>query len=181
MRAFWSVYEEGRRIQSDPLTDEYNVLWRHQFSISKISEQCLMDLIFIKLLGVLHKQCWQDVGLFYHLPPCVDIFYDMNVDKKWTFLDHLPNLSCKRSLWMTLNEKKVKKNSHGNCHVLFWTQQRYKPCRPWFWRWIFQHSPSTRPSWCASCRRFPWWRSSSPARTSSWQFICYHTGLLKWK
>ena len=22
---------------------------------------------------------------FDHLPTCVDIFYDMNVDKKWTF------------------------------------------------------------------------------------------------
>ena len=39
--------------------------------------------------------------LFYHLPPCVDIFYGINVDKKWTFLDHLPTLSCKRSLWTT--------------------------------------------------------------------------------
>ena len=27
---------------------------------------------------------------FDHLPPCVDIFYGMNVDKKWTILDHLP-------------------------------------------------------------------------------------------
>ena len=27
---------------------------------------------------------------FDHLPPCVDIFYGMNVEKKWTFLDHLP-------------------------------------------------------------------------------------------
>ena len=24
-----------------------------------------------------------------------------NFDKKWTFLDHLPTLSCKRSLWTT--------------------------------------------------------------------------------
>ena len=38
-------------------------------------------------LGVVHKLRWQD---FDHLPPCVDIFYGMNVDKKWTFLDHLP-------------------------------------------------------------------------------------------
>ena len=33
-----------------------------------------------------------------HLHPCVDIFYGMNFDKKWTFLDHLPTSSCKRSL-----------------------------------------------------------------------------------
>ena len=30
-----------------------------------------------------------------------------------------------------------------------------------------RHSPSTRPSWCGACRRHPWWRCSSPARTSS--------------
>ena len=27
----------------------------------------------------------------------------MNVDKKWTFLDHLPTSSCKRSKWTTPN------------------------------------------------------------------------------
>ena len=41
--------------------------------------------------------------LFDHLPPCVDIFYGTNFDKKMTFLDHLPTSSCKRSLWMTPN------------------------------------------------------------------------------
>ena len=41
---------------------------------------------------------------FDHLPPWVDIFYGMNVDKKWTFLAHLPTSSCKRSLWMTPTE-----------------------------------------------------------------------------
>ena len=38
------------------------------------------------------------LAFFYHLPTCIDIFYGMNVDKKWTFLDHLPTSSCKRSL-----------------------------------------------------------------------------------
>ena len=38
------------------------------------------------------------LAFFDHLLPCVDIFYGINVDKKWTFLDHLPTLSCKRSL-----------------------------------------------------------------------------------
>ena len=28
----------------------------------------------------------------------------MNVEKKWTFLAHLPTSSCKRSLWMTPTE-----------------------------------------------------------------------------
>ena len=33
------------------------------------------------------------------LTTSVDIFYLMNIDKKWTFLDHLPPFPCKRSLW----------------------------------------------------------------------------------
>ena len=36
-----------------------------------------------------------------HLPPCVDRFYSITVDKKWTFLDYLPTSSCKRSLLTT--------------------------------------------------------------------------------
>ena len=40
-------------------------------------------------------------AFFDHLPPCVDIFYAMNVDKKRTFLDHLPTSSCKGSLGTT--------------------------------------------------------------------------------
>ena len=35
------------------------------------------------------------------LPRCVDIFYGIELWKKCTFLDHLPTLSCKRSLWTT--------------------------------------------------------------------------------
>ena len=43
-------------------------------------------------------------AFFDHLPPCVDIFYGMNVDKKWTFwTTYLPTSSCKRSLWTTPN------------------------------------------------------------------------------
>ena len=36
---------------------------------------------------------------FDHLSPSVKIFYNMNVEKKWTFLNHLP--LCKHSLWTT--------------------------------------------------------------------------------
>ena len=37
------------------------------------------------------------LAFFDHLPTFVDIFYGMNVDKNWTFLDHLvPTSSCKR-------------------------------------------------------------------------------------
>ena len=46
-------------------------------------------------LGVVHKL---RLAFFDHLPPCMDIFFGMNVDKKWTFLDHLSTSSCKRSL-----------------------------------------------------------------------------------
>ena len=38
------------------------------------------------------------LAFFDHLPPCVDIFYGMNVDKKWTFYGHLPTYFV---LWTT--------------------------------------------------------------------------------
>ena len=41
-------------------------------------------------LGVFHKLRWQDFDFFWPPTPSVDIFYLMNVDKKRTFLDHLP-------------------------------------------------------------------------------------------
>ena len=40
-----------------------------------------------------------DKIFFGHLPPYVDIFYLIRVDKKPTFLDYLPTSSCQRSLW----------------------------------------------------------------------------------
>ena len=52
---------------------------------------------------VIHKGVFTNyvdkiLAFFDHLPPSVDIFYGMNVENKWTFLDYLPTLSCKRSL-----------------------------------------------------------------------------------
>ena len=48
------------------------------------------------------NQTFRNIGkilvFFDHLPPCVDIFYGMNVAKKWTFKDDLPTFSCKPSL-----------------------------------------------------------------------------------
>ena len=58
---------------------------------------------FFSSQGGVHKLCWQVLGFFDHLPPFVDIFYLMNVDKKWTFLDYLPTSSCRRSLWTAPN------------------------------------------------------------------------------
>ena len=56
--------------------------------------------------GVIHKLRWQDFGYFDHLLPFVNFFYGINVDKKWTFLDYLPNSSFKRSLWTAPMVKK---------------------------------------------------------------------------
>ena len=55
----------------------------------------------VKLLKGLFSN-YVDKIFFDHLPPCIDIFYGMNVDKKWTFLD-LPTSSCKCSLWTAPN------------------------------------------------------------------------------
>ena len=37
------------------------------------------------------------LALFDHLPPSLDIYYLIKVDKKSTFSDYLPLSSCKRS------------------------------------------------------------------------------------
>ena len=37
-----------------------------------------------------HKLRLKDLAFFDHLPPFVNIFYGINVDKKWIFLDYLP-------------------------------------------------------------------------------------------
>ena len=50
-------------------------------------------------MGAFTNYVYKILASFDHLPPCVYIFYGMKVYKKFTFLDHLPTLSCKRSLW----------------------------------------------------------------------------------
>ena len=60
----------------------------HPYSI--MTGDTRVEFVIFCVLRVVHKLRWQDLGFFYHLPPCVDMFYFMNVDKKWTFLDHLP-------------------------------------------------------------------------------------------
>ena len=76
-------------------------------------------------LGVVHKLRWQDFGFFDHLlPPSVDIFYLMNIGKKWTFLDHLPPSSYKRSLW-TAPYPKIR-------HILHWASSRFSHLTNYF-------------------------------------------------
>ena len=51
----------------------------------------ILELIQITIRGrSLHKLSWQNFVFLDHLPPSVEIFYSMKVDKKWNFLDHLP-------------------------------------------------------------------------------------------
>ena len=73
-----------------------NWLWKRIFGSNICSNKWL---IFMTKLIVTQRPFTNYVdkimASFDHLPPCVDIL----VDKKWTFLDHLPTSSCKRSLW----------------------------------------------------------------------------------
>ena len=54
------------------------------------------------LLGSFTNSIDKILTFFDHLPPCVYIFYGINVDKKWTFLTtYLPrlvNVVCERPL-----------------------------------------------------------------------------------
>ena len=86
------------------------------------------------------------LAFFDHLPPRVDIFCGINVDKKWTFLDQLPTSSCKRSLWTTQNGMKryllnlkffyVDRNSNMTskpfCFVVFCCKRRRHHCQSIF-------------------------------------------------
>jgi hypothetical protein len=53
-----------------------------------------------KLQWVVKNYVDNSLGFFNHLPPYVDIFYGINIDKKGTFLDYLPTLSCNRTLFV---------------------------------------------------------------------------------
>ena len=48
--------------------------------------------------GAVHKLRRQFFGLFDHLPSCVDIFYLINIDKKFTFWTTYPPQLSKRYL-----------------------------------------------------------------------------------
>ena len=47
----------------------------------------MFDLVCMK--GGVQELRLQDFGFFDNLPPCVDILYGMNIDKKWPFFDQL--------------------------------------------------------------------------------------------
>ena len=66
------------------------------------SKYFVVNPLLPAMLGVVQKLCLQDFGFFRPPTPWVDNFYGMmTVDKKWTFLDHLPTFACKRILWTT--------------------------------------------------------------------------------
>ena len=78
----------------------WKIIWLLVFYTIKVGMGISKNILLIYFSRTCQR--WQDFGFFFdHLPPCVDIFYAMNVDKKWTVLDHLPTSSCKRSLWTT--------------------------------------------------------------------------------
>ena len=75
----------------------------------KVQSNLLIRNFFVTLklfLKGLFTNYIDKILAFFDSPtPRVDIFYGMNVDKKWTFLDHLPTSSCKHSLWTSPNAK----------------------------------------------------------------------------
>ena len=84
----------------------YICLWLILFWSQEATHTMGWNHLWINIWGSYTNYINKILAFFDHLPPWVDIFYGMNVDKKWTFLDRLPTSSCKRSLWTTPNEKK---------------------------------------------------------------------------
>ena len=62
-----------------------------------------MSLVIFQYGGV-HKLRLQDLAFFDHLPPSVDIFYGMNIDKKSILLTNYPpplvNVVCEWPLYV---------------------------------------------------------------------------------
>ena len=54
-----------------------------------MEDNCHEHATKLLYLGGVHKLRLQHLAFFDHLLPYVDIFYGMNIDKKWTFLNHL--------------------------------------------------------------------------------------------
>ena len=77
-------------------------------------------------------------------PPLTFSMYGMNVDKKWTFLDHLPTSSCKRSLWIT--PKMVPKKYYNiNKKIIQWKLCMYNiVCKTMF---LFQVEIKKKCHW----------------------------------
>ena len=67
--------------------------------------------LHVKSKGSLTNYADKILAFFAHLAPWIHILSGINVDQKWTFLNHLPNLSCKCSLWTPPKIKIHKKNS----------------------------------------------------------------------
>ena len=59
----------------------------------------VLRYVFSRLIRVVHKLRWHVFGFLDHPPLYVDIFYQINIDKKLTFLNYLPTSSSERSLW----------------------------------------------------------------------------------
>ena len=74
-------------------------LWILAVQDVKSRKELRRGLFFTFQLGSFINCVDQFLPFFDHLPPSVDIFYLINVDKKWT--TYLPTSSCKRSLWTT--------------------------------------------------------------------------------
>ena len=77
---------------------------------------------FLRLRGHSQTTLTRFWFFFHNLPPCVDIFYGMNVDKRWIFMDHLPTSSCKCSLWTTPNPLSQ------SLPPIFRIKRQYPPC-----------------------------------------------------
>ena len=81
-------------------------LWLHCYHLQKLLyfykvKAIIYDLIKNHVRGPSQTMLTRFWLFLTTNTPSIDIFCGMNVDKEQIFLDNLPTLSCKRSLWMT--------------------------------------------------------------------------------
>ena len=69
-----------------------NKLWKGIFANLSIKKSLICTICIRGCSQTTFTRFWLFLTTY---PRCVYILYGINVGKKWTFLDHLPTLSCK--------------------------------------------------------------------------------------
>ena len=82
---------------------------------------------------VIQRLYWQDFGLFDYLPNPTLTFLVLKIDKNWQFVEHLPTLSCQRSLeWPRDSNDPFKKIKHLSLNFVV---LEFAKCEDWVYNW----------------------------------------------
>ena len=86
-------YESYDNIAIVIMESQMKAIWLDVVLNEVVPQVSAKKIFFLLIKGSFTNYVGKILAYFDHLPPSIDIFYGMNVDKKWTFSDHLPTSS----------------------------------------------------------------------------------------